>query len=47
MFDTGRVVSDSDFTSWITQQEQTYAPILKSLPPYSTTYFPDPQRRGG
>jgi len=47
MFDTGTVVSDSDFTSWIAQEEQTYAPILKSLPPYSTTYFPDPQRRGG
>jgi cytochrome c oxidase subunit 2 len=47
MFDNGRVVSDSDFASWIAQQQQLNAPILKSLPPYSKTYFPDPQRRGG
>ena len=24
-----------------------FAPATKSLPPYSKTYFPDPQRRGG
>jgi cytochrome c oxidase subunit 2 len=47
MFDKASVVSDSDFASWIAQQRQIDAPILKSLPPYSKTYFPDPQRRGG
>ena len=47
MYDTGHVVSDSDFASWISQQQQTYAPATKSLDPYSKTYFPDPQRRGG
>ncbi len=47
MFDSGRVVSKTDFASWIRQQQQQFAPSQKSLPPYSTTYFPDPQRRGG
>jgi len=47
MFDTGHVVSDSQFTSWITQQRQRFAPITKSLDPYAKQYFPDPQRRGG
>jgi cytochrome c oxidase subunit 2 len=47
MFDTGRVVSRSDFASWIQQQRQQFAPIAKSLPPYSKSYYPDPQRRGG
>jgi cytochrome c oxidase subunit 2 len=47
MFDTGRVVSKSDFASWIQQQERDFAPATKSLPPYSKSYFPDPQRRGG
>jgi cytochrome c oxidase subunit 2 len=48
MFDTnGAVVSKSDFASWIAQQRQQFAPATKSLPPYSKTYFPDPQRRGG
>ncbi len=47
MYDTGHVVSDSEFAGWIAQQKQNYAPATKSLPPYSKTYFPDPQRRGG
>lgn len=47
MFDTGRVVSPADFTSWIESQRQMFAPIAKSLPPYSRTYLPDPQRRAG
>jgi cytochrome c oxidase subunit 2 len=42
-----RVVSKADFASWIAQQQQTYAPATKNLSPYSRTYFPDPQRRGG
>jgi cytochrome c oxidase subunit II len=48
MFDnTGRVVPKSEFTSWIRQQEQSFAPATKLLPPYSKSYLPDPQRRGG
>jgi len=47
MFDTGYVVSPAAFSAWIAQQRVRYAPAVKSLPPYSSTYFPDPQRRGG
>jgi cytochrome c oxidase subunit II len=47
MFDSGRVVPKSQFSSWIAQQRQQNAPATKSLPPYSKQYFPDPQRRGG
>src|SRR5581483_178148 len=47
MFDSGRVVTASQFASWIAQQRQQFAPGAKSLPPYSKSYFPDPQRRGG
>jgi cytochrome c oxidase subunit II len=47
MFDSGRVVPKSQFSSWIAQQRQQNAPGSKSLPPYSKQYFPDPQRRGG
>jgi cytochrome c oxidase subunit 2 len=47
MFDTARVVSKADFASWIRGQRAQFAPVAKSLPPYSKTYFPDPQRRGG
>jgi cytochrome c oxidase subunit 2 len=47
MFDTGRVVAKSSFASWINGQRAAGAPSAKSLPPYSKTYFPDPQRRGG
>jgi cytochrome c oxidase subunit II len=47
MFETGHVVSKSDFASWIKSAETQYAPATKALGPYSKTYFPDPQRRGG
>ncbi len=47
MFDSGRVVPKAQFASWIAQQQQQYAPATKTLPPYSKTYFPQPQRRGG
>jgi cytochrome c oxidase subunit II len=47
MFDTGRVVAPSDFATWIKQQQALYGPILKYLPPYSTSYTPDPQLRAG
>lgn len=47
MFDTGRVVSRSAFTAWVQQQQRDFAPGAKYLPPYSKTYFPDPQLRAG
>ncbi len=47
MFDTGYVVSEPQFASWIATQRVKYAPATKNLPPYSKTYFPVPERRGG
>jgi cytochrome c oxidase subunit 2 len=47
MFDSGRVVPKAQFVSWVTRQEKQYAPVTKYLPQYSTTYFPQPLRRGG
>ena len=47
MFDTGRVVGDSQFASWIAQQQHAFSAIAKYLPPYSLTYAPDPQVRAG
>jgi cytochrome c oxidase subunit 2 len=47
MYDTGKVVSDSDFTSWIGRQKKLYAASMKYLPPYATTYAPDPTFRAG
>jgi cytochrome c oxidase subunit 2 len=47
MFDTGRVVTGPQFASWIAEQRVQFAPVTKSLPPYSHSYYPDPQRRAG
>ncbi len=47
MFDSGKVVPRAQFASFIAQQQRLYAPATKSLPPYSNTYFPPPQRRSG
>ncbi len=47
MFDTGHVVTKAQFAAWIAAQRLKYAPATKLLGPYSKTYFPDPQRRGG
>lgn len=46
MFDHGRVVSDANFESWIKEAQVRYAAATKALPPYSTTYLPEPTRRG-
>jgi len=47
MADTeGRVVSGSDFNSWIKQQQATFAEIGKSLPSYAPSYFPEPLTKG-
>ena len=47
MFDTGKVVTASQFGAWIKGQRSYFAPIKKYLPAYSTTYAPDPQFRAG
>jgi hypothetical protein len=47
MSDSGRVVSQAEFTTWIHEQQVKFAPATKELPPYSKTYAPEPTRRGG
>ena len=47
MFDTGRVVTGGQFASWIAQQQTRFREVTKELPPYSTTYNPDPTDRAG
>jgi cytochrome c oxidase subunit 2 len=47
MFDTGRVVSSDQFAAFTKKAQQVFAPVAKYLPPYATSYFPDPQRRAG
>jgi cytochrome c oxidase subunit 2 len=47
MFDTGEVVSGSQFAAWTKKEQQVFQPVMKYLPPYATTYLPDPQRRAG
>jgi cytochrome c oxidase subunit 2 len=44
---SARVVSQSDFSSWIAQQQSRYSGVTRQLPPYSHTYYPDPLRRSG
>jgi cytochrome c oxidase subunit II len=47
MFQTGHVVSKTDFATWLVQQAKAESLNLKYLPPYATHYFPDPLRRAG
>jgi cytochrome c oxidase subunit 2 len=47
MFDTGAVVSQSDFAKWLQQQRVVYGPVMRYLPKYATSYTPDPQLRAG
>jgi cytochrome c oxidase subunit 2 len=47
MFQTGHVVSDSQFQAWIRQQKRVYGPANKKLNPYSPSYLPKPLRRAG
>jgi cytochrome c oxidase subunit 2 len=47
MFDTGHVVPQAQFATWIAHQEKVYAPATKSLPKYAPAYYPAPTRRGG
>jgi cytochrome c oxidase subunit 2 len=47
MFDTGEVLSQSDFNAWAANQRAFLAPVQKYLPPYDHFYLPDPTYRGG
>jgi cytochrome c oxidase subunit II len=47
MFDTGHVVDASTFVGWIKRQQSYFQPVMRYLPPYATSYLPDPQRRAG
>jgi len=42
----GRVVSQSDFDTWIAQQQKDYAAIQKAVPSYAPHYFPLPLTKG-
>jgi cytochrome c oxidase subunit 2 len=46
MYDHGYVVTPARFRVWIAEQQRRFAPATKALPPYSTTYLPEPTRRG-
>lgn len=41
-----KVVSQSEFDSWISQQKQDYAVIQKAVPSYAPFYFPEPTVKG-
>jgi cytochrome c oxidase subunit 2 len=47
MNESGHVVAQTQFASWIQQQQQRYRPGSKALSPYAKRYFPAPNRRGG
>jgi len=47
MFQTGQVVSAKAFATWIARQERLQALNGRRLPPYATTYYPQPLRRAG
>lgn len=47
MFDHGQVMAPAAFAAWIREQQIAFAPATKALPPYSTTYIPEPTRRAG
>jgi cytochrome c oxidase subunit 2 len=47
MFDTGHVVGASTFKAWIKRQQSYFEPVMRYLPPYATSYLPDPTKRAG
>ncbi len=47
MFDTGRVVSDSEFASWIARQQVMFREVTAELPAYAKYYNPQPTGRAG
>jgi cytochrome c oxidase subunit II len=46
MSNAGRVVTPTAFETWIHGEQKRLAPATKVLPKYSTTYLPEPLRRG-
>jgi cytochrome c oxidase subunit 2 len=47
MFQTGDVVTRSQFDSWIAAQQKEEAANEQYLPPYARQYYPEPLRRAG
>ena len=47
MFDTGEVVSDSAFLTWIHAQQAAFGPGTGALPKFRSHYDPAPHRRAG
>jgi cytochrome c oxidase subunit 2 len=47
MFDTGQVVSESDFAAFVARERAFVAPVTPYLPTYGDTYLPDPAFRAG
>ena len=43
----GQVVSQSEFDTWIAQQQKDYEVISKALPSYAPFYFPEPLLKAG
>jgi cytochrome c oxidase subunit II len=43
----GRVVSASDFATWVAQQKAANAQIIPDLGPYQRVYVPEPKHRAG
>jgi cytochrome c oxidase subunit 2 len=44
---TPRVATPAEFETWIKQQQEEQADVVRYLPPYSHVYNPDPQYRAG
>jgi cytochrome c oxidase subunit II len=47
MSDTGHIVSDAAFSTWIKARQTEFAPVAKYLPKYAPFYTPDPTFRAG
>ncbi|MGH2925493.1 MAG: cytochrome c oxidase subunit II [Solirubrobacterales bacterium] len=47
MFQTGHVVPDGRFQTWIRRQQRLFAPATRNLNPYRPGYLPGPLRRAG
>jgi cytochrome c oxidase subunit 2 len=47
MHDVGHVVSQSAWEAWMSEQRAKFAAATAALPPFSLTYQPEPERRGG
>jgi cytochrome c oxidase subunit II len=43
---SGKVLSQSEFDTWIQNQQQDYAAIQKAVPNYAPYYYPEPLTRG-